>query len=419
MLSRSSLRHLASSWTRRGRGSYYTRTLSFRVPTRSELTVQRHCSFSTDASSPIQGPHGSYQDEYDLSLKDPKAFWARAAEQIEWYRKPTQILDASDPHFPHWFPDGVMNLCYNCLDVHIPERGSQVALYYDSPVTGVKEQYTYAELLEQVATFAGALQDLNVQTGDRVVIYMPMIPQTVIALLACSRIGAIHSVVFGGFASRELASRITDSKPKIVISASMGVEPTRKVPYKPLLDEALELADHTVEHTIIVQRQNLEKCKMGLKDLDYDQLMAQASPVDPVPLPANHLAHLLYTSGTTASPKGIVRETAGWAVALKYSMSAFYDTNAGETFWTNSDVGWVVGQAYTIYAPLLQGCSTVLYEGKPTTPDAGAFWRVIEEYNVKTLFVAPTAFRAIKQADPQAELVKNYDLSSFRSLFLA
>jgi propionyl-CoA synthetase len=317
-----------------------------------------------------------------------------------------------------------MNTCYNCLDVHVRDgRGEQVALYYDSPVTGVKKQYTYQEMLNLVSTFAGALHgDLGVEKGDRVVIYMPMVPEALVAMLACARIGAIHSVVFGGFAAKELATRITDCQPKVIVSASAGVEPTRVVPYKPLLDKALELATHNVQHCVIVQRTNVNaECNMGPKDLDWEEVMARASPArEAVPLPANHTHNVLYTSGTTGLPKGVVRDTAGWAVALKYSMGAFYDTRPGEVYWAASDIGWVVGHSYIVYAPLLQGSTTVLFEGKPVgTPDAGAFWRVIEEYGVKTLFVAPTAFRAIKQADPHAELVHRYDLSSLKALYLA
>lgn len=354
----------------------------------------------------------------------------RAADKLDWFRKPTVAFeqDAANPLLTNWFSDGLINTCYNCLDVHCrgdeKDRSDQVALYYDSPVTGVKRQFTYRELLDKVSRFAGALQDLGVAAGDRVVIYMPMIPEAVIAMLACARIGAVHSVVFGGFAAKELATRISDCQPKVIIAASAGIEPTRIVPYKPLLDKALALASlKNAPHTIIHQRTNVPeeaKCQLGPHDLDFDELMAKSSPVDAVPLPANHPHYILYTSGTTGLPKGVVRDTAGWAAALKYSMGAFYDTDPGTTYFAASDIGWVVGHAYVVYAPLLNGCSTVLYEGKPVgTPDAGAFWRVIEEYRVRTLFVAPTAFRAIKQADPQAELAEKYDLSSLNAVFLA
>ncbi|CAB9501841.1 CoA synthetase short-chain family member 3, mitochondrial [Seminavis robusta] len=376
--------------------------------------------------SQVEGPHGKYQEEYDLSRRDPEAFWGNAAKSIEWFREPSVILeqDSQDINNYRWFPDGIVNTCYNCLDVHVKNgRGNQLALVYDSPITGnTKISFTYSELLEQVATFAGVLRDeLGVEQGDRVVIYMPMIPEAVIAMLACARIGAVHSVVFGGFAAKELATRITDCDPKVIISASAGVEPKRIVPYKPLLDKALELAQHNVQHTVIVQRPNVKAdCPMGPKDREYQTLMGAAQPADAVPLPANHMHYILTTSGTTGKPKGVVRDTAGWAVALKWSMGAFYDTNPGEVFWAASDIGWVVGHAYIVYAPLLNGCTTILYEGKPVgTPDAGAFWRVIEEYGAKTLFTAPTAFRAMKQADPNAEMAQQYDLSSLKNLFLA
>lgn len=377
---------------------------------------------STDKAT-ARGRYGSYSEEYSLSLRDPEAFWARAATKLEWFQKPRTILerDVDRPLFYRWFPDGSLNMCYNCLDVHVQDgRGSQDALIYDSPVTGVKERLTYLELLEQVSLFAGALRDLGAEKGDRVVIYMPMIPQAVVAMLACARIGAVHSVVFGGFAAKELATRIDDCQPKIIVSASAGVEPTRVVPYKPLLDKALELASHKVEHTIIVQRSNVEECALGERDRDYFDLIARSRPVDAVPLPSNHMNNILYTSGTTGRPKGVVRDTGGWATALKYSMGSFYNTAPGETQFTASDIGWVVGHSYIVYGPLLNGCTTVLYEGKPVgTPDAGSFWRVIEEYKVRTFFVAPTAFRAIKQADPTAELSKRYNLSSLQNLFLA
>lgn len=379
----------------------------------------------------VRGPHGSYLKEYTMSLQEPEKFWMRAADKLEWFKKPTIAFeqDSVNPFLYRWFPDGVMNTCYNCLDVHCrpgdeSNRSKQVALYYDSPLTGVKQQFTYQELLDRVSRFAGALENLGVVAGDRVIIYMPMVPEAMMAMLACARIGAVHSVVFGGFAAKELATRIQDCQPKVVISASAGIEPTRIVPYRPLLEKALELASvDCLRHRIILQRTNVPKeaqCEFGPHDLDFEELMALGSPVDAVPLPAIHPHYILYTSGTTGMPKGVVRDTAGWATALKYSMGAFYDTPPGTVYWAASDIGWAVGHAYTVYAPLLQGCSTVLYEGKPVgTPDAGAFWRVVDEYRVRTLFVAPTAFRAIKQADPQAELVEKYDLSSLKAVFLA
>jgi propionyl-CoA synthetase len=387
-----------------------------------------------DTATRIQGRQGAYAQEYAQSVQDPAAFWQKAADQLEWFHKPTRILEQYDvdnnPHYLYrWFSDGIINLSYNCLDVHVKKlgRAHQDALIYDSPVTNVKERYTYAELLQRVATLAGALQkDLNVNVGDTVVIYMPMIPQAVIAMLACARIGAIHSVVFGGFAAHELSKRIVDCQPKVIISASVGVEggstPPRIVPYKPLLEEALRLASsrHKVERCVIVQRP-AQKCELKYPmDIDYDELMQNSTPVDAVPLPSTHLQHILYTSGTTGNPKGVVRDTGGWATALHYSMNAFYDTRPGEVQWTASDIGWIVGHAYIVYGPLLNGCTTVLYEGKPVgTPDAGAYWRVMSEYKVNTFFTAPTVFRAVKQADPHAELVRQYDLSHLKTIFLA
>ena len=391
---------------------------------RSRHHFSTNTTYKIDRNS-IRGPHGAYAEEYKFSMEDPEGFWGKQASRLTWHSQPKTILEMKDDDPTHyrWFPDGVMNTCYNCLDVHVEQegRGDQLALLYDSPVTGVKDSFTYSQLLDKTKTFAKALQELGVGVGDRVIIYMPMIPEAIIAMLACARIGAIHCVVFGGFASKELATRITDCDPKVIVSASAGVEPTRVVPYKPLLEKALEFADHNVQHTIIVQRQNVQKCMLGPKDLDYEELMTNTtSQAEAVPLPANHPHYVLHTSGTTGPPKGVVRDSAGWAVALKYSMSAFYDTNPGEVFWAASDIGWVVGHAYIVYAPLLNGCTTVLYEGKPVgTPDAGAFWRMVEEYNIKTLFAAPTAFRAMKQADSSGDLAKKYDLSSLKTLFLA
>jgi propionyl-CoA synthetase len=372
----------------------------------------------------IRGPHGSYSEEYALSIADPESFWKKAAEGLDWYKAPTNILEQSsdNPHLYKWFSDGMINTCYNCLDVHVQNgRASQNALIYDSPLTGVKKKFTYQELLDQVSTCAGAFTELGVAKGDRVVIYMPMIPEAIIAMLACARIGAVHSVVFGGFAAKELATRITDCKPKIIVSASAGVESGgRIVPYKPLLEKALKLASHNVKRCVIVQRDNVELCTLGDLDVDYNEAMKTATHVDAVPLPSTDPHYILYTSGTTGLPKGVVRDTGGMATALKYTMNAFYDVNPGEVFWAASDIGWVVGHSYIVYGPLLQGCTTILYEGKPVgTPDAGAFWRVIEEHGVKALFTAPTAFRAIKQADPGGKLLSNYDLSCMSTLFLA
>ncbi len=330
-----------------------------------------------------------------------------------------------EPRLGQWFHGGQINTCYNCLDRHVLEgRGPQLALIYDSPLTNTKKQFTYNELLDLVQRFASVLQDLGVEKGDRVVIYMPMIPETIVAMLACARIGAIHSVVFGGFASAELASRIEDCDPKVVVSANGGVEPNRTVEYKPLLDEALKIAKkEEAIKTIIVRRSEVNGgiCNMGKNDSCYEHLMSKSqNGVAAVPLPSNHPHYILYTSGTTGKPKGVLRDTGGYATALKYSMDAFYASNPGDVFWAASDVGWVVGHSYIVYGPLLHGCTTVLYEGKPVgTPDAGAFWRVIEEYGVKILFTAPTALRSIKQADPEGKYVAKYNMKGFQSLFLA
>ena len=371
----------------------------------------------------IAGTHGAYLAEYTESINNPETFWKKAAKGLHWFREPSSILSSPKPNHFSWFSDGQTNTCYNCLDIHVENgRGNQDALIYDSPLTNTLIKFTYKELLDQVSTFAGALQnDLGVESGDRVLIYCPPIPEAIVAMLACTRIGAVHSVVFGGFASPELATRIVDCRPKVIVCASAGVEPTRIIPYKPLLDRALDLASgHDVETCVVIQREAVAACPLGPRDVDFHELMAKAKPVGAIPLPSTHPHYVLYTSGTTGIPKGILRDTGSYAVALKYSMSAFYDTNPGEVFWAASDIGWVVGHSYIVYGPLLQGCTTILYEGKPVgTPDAGAFWRVIEEHSVKTLFVAPTAFRAIKQADPHADLVKQYDLSSLRTLFLA
>eukprot|EP00591_Stephanopyxis_turris_P011644 CAMPEP_0195520902 /NCGR_PEP_ID=MMETSP0794_2-20130614/17606_1 /TAXON_ID=515487 /ORGANISM="Stephanopyxis turris, Strain CCMP 815" /LENGTH=631 /DNA_ID=CAMNT_0040650341 /DNA_START=248 /DNA_END=2143 /DNA_ORIENTATION=+ len=353
--------------------------------------------------------------------------------KLEWFQKPTTIRTQQDdsdssPHLTKWFTDGTINGCYNALDVHVANgRGDQDALIWDSPVTNSKRIYSYEQLLREVSYFAGVLVDeCRIQKGDRVVIYMPMIPQAVVAMLACARIGAIHSVVFGGFASKELATRIDDCAPKAIISASCGVEPNdRVVPYKPLLDEALRMANHDVKQCIIVRRRLDEhdaSCDMVQgRDEDYDNLMSkQDRPADAVPLLSTDPHYILYTSGTTGLPKGVLRDTGGHATALKWTMSTFYNTNPGEVFWAASDIGWVVGHSYIVYAPLLAGCTTVLYEGKPVgTPDAGAFWRVVQDYRVKTLFTAPTAFRAMKQVDPRGEYVKKYDIGSLKAVFAA
>ena len=352
---------------------------------------------------------------------DNALMWKEAAKAVFWYREPTTLLDDSNPPFYRWFPDGVTNACYNALDVHVEEgRGEQAALIYDSPVTETKRRYTYSQLLSEVARCAGLLAELGVEKGDRVLIYMPMVPEAVISMLACARIGAVHSVVFGGFASNELAVRIDDAEPKVILSASCGVEPSRVVPYKPLLDGAIELAEHNPGHCVILQRAVLEAELIPDRDLDWQSAMANARKVPCVPVDANDPLYILYTSGTTGQPKGVVRDTAGGIVALKWSMKGIYNVEAGDVYWAASDVGWVVGHSYIVYGPLFAGCTTVLYEGKPVgTPDPGAFWRVIAEYEVKVMFTAPTAFRAIKKEDPGGEYLDRYDLSKFQALFLA
>ena len=349
------------------------------------------------------------------------AIWERAAADIHWFRAPETMLDSDNPPFYRWFPDGQTNACYNALDIHVNQgRADQLALIYDSPVTGNKRQYSYGQLLEEVSRFAGVLAGEGVGSGDRVLIYMPMVPEAAIAMLACARLGAIHSVVFGGFASNELAVRIDDAGPKVIVSASCGIEPGRLVPYKPLLDAAIDLATHKPDRCIIAQRDQLPANLLPGRDLDWATAMATAPLTDCAIVAANHPLYILYTSGTTGQPKGVVRDTGGSIVALKWSMSHIYGVKPGEVYWAASDVGWVVGHSYIVYAPLFNGNTTVLYEGKPVgTPDAGAFWRVIEEYKVKVLFTAPTAFRAIKRQDPSGELLANYDLSGLRALFLA
>lgn len=364
---------------------------------------------------------GEYQRAWDQSVSDPQQFWGDAARGIEWFTPPRVILDDSAAPRYRWFVGGEMNTCFNAVDRHVNAgRGDQLALIYDSPVTGVKQTFTYDELLDQVARFAGVLRSLNVQAGDRVVIYMPMIPQAVIAMLACARIGAIHSVVFGGFAARELAMRIDDARPRVVVSASCGIEVDRVIEYKPLLDAALAQSQHPPEHCVIFQRPQATATLEAGRDVHWDMLMEWSRPVECVAMKATDPLYVLYTSGTTGRPKGVVRDNGGHAVALKWSMANVYNTYQGEVFWAASDVGWVVGHSYIVYAPLLAGCTTLLYEGKPVgTPDAGAFWRVIQEHRVKTLFTAPTGFRAIKREDPHGVLLHDYDLSHLRHLFLA
>jgi propionyl-CoA synthetase len=369
------------------------------------------------------GAMGRYHDAYRRSLEDPAGFWADQSAVIDWFRKPRQVLDVSRAPFYSWFPDGVLNTCYNALDRHVASgRADQTALIYDSPVTGAKSTYTYARLLEEVAAFAGALRLLGVGKGDRVVIYMPMVPEAVVAMLACARIGAVHSVVFGGFAANELAARIDDAEPVVIVSASCGVEPTRIVEYKPLLDRAIEMSRHQPSRCVVLQREQAPASLMPERDLVWDDAMRAGSsdPAACVKVDATDPLYVLYTSGTTGRPKGIVRDNGGHAVALAWSLTNIYDIRAGQIWFTASDVGWVVGHSYIVYAPLICGATTVLYEGKPVgTPDAGAFWRVVSEYGVEGLFTAPTAFRAIKKADPDGSLIASYDISSLRNLFLA
>jgi len=362
-----------------------------------------------------------YADAFRRSLADPDGFWGEAAEAIDWYQRPTAVLDASGAPFYRWFTGGVLNTCFNAVDRHVRDgRGDQAALIYDSPVTGTSRTITYRQLLAEVARFAGVLRGLGTGAGDRVVIYLPMIPEAVVAMLACARIGAVHSVVFGGFAAPELAARIDDATPQVVVSASCGIEASRILEYKPILDRAIELSSHKPQSCVILQRPQAAATLMAGRDLDWEQAMAGAEPADCVPVAATDPLYILYTSGTTAKPKGVVRDNGGHAVALHWSMQNIYNTLPGEVFWAASDIGWVVGHSYIVYAPLLAGCTTVLYEGKPVgTPDPGAFWRVIAEHGVKTLFTAPTAFRAIKKEDPAGEFAGKYDLSGFRYLFLA
>lgn len=362
----------------------------------------------------------SYEKEYSVSLNDPEGFWNEQANNIAWYKKPTNIL--SKNQFSHqWFQDGVINTCYLALDYHVENgRSEQTALIYDSPVTGTKKSYTYSKLLDQVARFAGGLQAHNISKGDTVVIYMPMIPEAVIAMLACARIGAVHSVVFGGFAPHELAVRIDDAKPKAIITASCGIEIDRIIPYKPFVDIALEEATHQPEHKIILERPEQPEKLDHQTELGFYHVMSAGNPIDPVPLKSTDPLYILYTSGTTGTPKGIIRDNGGHAVAMKYSMEKVYGVQPGDVYWAASDVGWVVGHSYIVYAPLIHGCTTILFEGKPIkTPDAGVFWRIIEEYKVNTLFTAPTAFRAIRKEDFEGEFLKKHDISSLRALFLA
>ncbi len=366
-----------------------------------------------------------YAEIYQGWKDAPHAFWEKAASEIDWYKTGDKVFDESAGQYGRWFPDWECNTCYNCLDRHV-ERGrrGQPALIYDSPITGSAKTYTYEELLDKVQAMAAVLSDQGIQKGDRVIIYMPMIPEAVMAMLACARLGAIHSVVFGGFAAHELATRIDDASPKGIIAASCGIEPGRVIAYKPLIDSAIEQSTHKPDAVFVIQREQQTADLIDGRDHDLGSLMDAADTegrkVDCVPVKATDPLYILYTSGTTGQPKGVVRDNGGHMAALKWSMSGLYDIQPGEVFWAASDVGWVVGHSYIVYAPLLHGCTTVVFEGKPVgTPDAGVFWRVISEHNVCSLFTAPTAFRAIRKEDPEGELIGKYDLSQFRALFLA
>jgi len=363
---------------------------------------------------------GSYDSAYRLAATDPEYFWLSAARGISWNVFPTQALDSSNAPLYRWFPDGELNTCYNAVDRHvIAGHGDRSAIIYDSPVTDSKRIVTYAQLLDQVSRFAGVLAGLGVTRGDRVVIYMPMIPEAIVAMLATARLGAVHSVVFGGFAPAELAARIDDASPKVIVSASCGIEPSRTIAYKPLIDEACKLSSHEPLATVIFQRPEVT-AELGSRDHDWVTLMETAAAHDCVPVAATDPLYILYTSGTTGKPKGVVRDNGGHAVSMAWSLGNVYDIGPGDVFWAASDVGWVVGHSYIVYAPLISGATTVMFEGKPVgTPDAGAFWRVIQDYKVNALFCAPTAIRAIKREDPDAKLLEQYDISSLRTLFQA
>ncbi len=366
-----------------------------------------------------------YHEVYNSWKNDPEGFWAEAAKAIDWVKPADKIFDPDAGVYGHWFAGAECNTCYNCLDRHVEDgRADQAALIYDSPITGNKKTYTYAELLDEVQTFGAVLQDLGVGKGDRVILYMPMIAQAAIAMLACARIGAIHSVVFGGFAANELATRIDDSEAKAVVTASCGIEPGRVVEYKPLLDEAIELSNYKPAACVVYQREQAKASMIEGRDHDWaacaEAARAAGKQADCVTVAATDPLYILYTSGTTGQPKGVVRDNGGHMVALHWTMKNLYGVDPGEVFWAASDVGWVVGHSYIVYAPLLTGNTSILFEGKPVgTPDAGVFWRVISEHNVVALFTAPTAFRAIKKEDPNGDLIRNYDLSCFRTLFLA
>ncbi len=363
----------------------------------------------------------NYQKHYENSLSHPISFWKEKAKAIDWFKFPDTILSKDADELYRWYEGGELNTCYLAIDQHVEAgRGDQVALIYDSPVTNTKRKYTYQNLLEETAKFAGVLKHLGIEKGDCVIIYMPMIPQTVFAMLACARLGAIHSVVFGGFAAHELAIRIDDAKPKVLLVASGGKEIERIVPYKPIVDAAMEEATHQLDACVVYQRPFVKATLQKGRDFDWEALLSKAKPANYVPVKATDPLYILYTSGTTGQPKGIVRDNGGHAVAMHYSMSDIYGAKKGETFWAASDVGWVVGHSYIVYGPLIYGCPSVLFEGKPIkTPDAGTFFRIIEEYQVKVFFTAPTAFRAIRKEDPKGKLKSKYNTSSLRYLFLA
>ena len=362
-----------------------------------------------------------YKDVYGAAQADPDAFWLEQAKAIDWVKAPSKALNDAKAPLYEWFTDAEVNACYNAVDRHVENgRADQTAIIYDSPITGAKDKISFAELKDKVASLAGVLRDKGITSGDRVIIYMPMVPEALVAMLACARIGAVHSVVFGGFAANELAVRIDDATPKAILAASCGVEPGRTVAYKPLLDEAIEMADHKIDFTVILQREQQTCDLVEGRDFDWNEAQIGVSPADCVTVSGDHPAYILYTSGTTGQPKGVVRPTAGHLVALNWTMKNIYDVDPGDVFWAASDVGWVVGHSYICYGPLIHGNTTVVFEGKPVgTPDASTFWRVISEHNVRSFFTAPTAFRAIKRDDPAGELIKDYDISCLRALYLA
>ena len=363
----------------------------------------------------------SYNSEFRRSIDQRDDFWREQAQHIDWIKAPNTIWRALDNGHGEWFPDGELNTSDVALDANIRAgRGDQKALIYDSPVTSTKQSFTYNELRDEVALFAGALRARGVEKGDRVIIYMPMIPQAAIAMLACARLGAVHSVVFGGFAAHELAVRIEDAKPKALITASCGIEVTKVIEYKPLVDKAIEQSSHKPDACVVFQRPQVKATMQEGRDFDWNEIVANATPAEPVPVNANDPLYILYTSGTTGKPKGVVRDNGGHAVALTYSMKLVYDAKPGDVYWAASDVGWVVGHSYIVYAPLFTGCTTIFYEGKPVkTPDAGAFWRVVQDHKVNMLFTAPTAFRAVRKEDPEADQLSRYDVSSLKRIFLA